>query len=92
MSLSKDYQPFASMCSCYSPEHTVSVYPDDGEVYITFQLNKPSLWERLKYLLGIYPHQTYVEVCLDKNHIEVLERIKSYLTEKDTTEDVTIKE
>jgi hypothetical protein len=76
MPIPKD-KPFALFCSCSSPEHTVLVYPDseEREVYLSLQMNRPSLLTRVKYLLGLSPWSGYVEVVLGKDSVEDLKKI-----------------
>lgn len=75
----KNYKPFAIFCSCHDPEHTMLVYPDDNEVILTVSLNKPTLWRRIKYLLGLSPWACYFESCLTVEDVDGLKKIISYL-------------
>mgnify|MGYP001579056226 CR=1 FL=1 len=66
----------AVKCSCGSVEHTQiwDVFEDEGDVWVTYQLDAPGFWKRLKLcakLLAGWKILTF-EAVLDKDEVNSL--------------------
>ena len=68
------------LCTCQSSRHQIIVQYDikDNLVYLTIHLNKPTLWQRIMYLLG-YHKDSFDEIILDPRDKDKILNIYSTL-------------